>query len=140
MFIACVSTNYMFCASLYAYESLGGFLGIFHVPIVTQMLTVCTTLGYVCYINKDFKVWKGMLLVFIVLVVAFIFIALIFSSWTLSAIFCSVACFYGLFLLLLARLIMFDGLHMLDKDDYMAGAIMMYLDFILLPFYMIKRP
>ena len=101
-----------------------------------QFLTLCSVLSYVVQITKDFYVWQGMLRVFLVLFIGFIILSLIFKAWVLTALMMLIHCVYGMFLLFLGKLIMFEGLHQFEKEEFLAGSIMIYLDAVLLPFYM----
>ena len=105
------------------------------------ILTVCITLAVTIYAwtaKTDFTVMRGMMFVFGMAFFWFLILSLCFGVWmpTLWASLC--ICLYGLFLLCDTQLIFGKNRYKLSIDDYVAGAMMIYIDIIMIFIYMLQ--
>lgn len=111
---------------------------VFMAAVMTLGITIGLTI-YAMTTKEDFTYCGGMLFIF-----GFIFaIACIFMIFTsnpvLHVIFAAIGvCFYGIYLIYDTQLIMGNKKHKLSVDDYILGAIIIYLDIILIFLYLLK--
>ena len=85
----------------------------------------------------DFNIMRGMIFVFAMAIMWFFILSLCFGYWMTTLWSCIAVCLYGLFLLCDTQLIIKKGRHGLSIDDYIAGAMLIYSDIIMIFIYMI---
>lgn len=106
--------------------------------IMTLSIVVALTI-YAMITKEDFTYFWGILFIFgMIMLVSGIF--LIFTSNPILHIIYSAVgvCFYGIYLIYDTQLIMGNKKHSLSVDDYILGAILIYLDIIMIFLYLIK--
>jgi FtsH-binding integral membrane protein len=105
--------------------------------IGTAAITGAVTI-YAFTTKIDFNVMRGMFFVIGMAILWFFILSLIFNIW-LTTLWSSIAvCLYGLFLLCDTQLIIKKGRHGLSVDDYIAGAMLIYSDIIMIFIYLIQ--
>jgi FtsH-binding integral membrane protein len=109
---------------------------IYKAAISTAMITGAVTL-YAFTTKIDFNVMRGMLFVFAMALTWFFILSLCFGYWMTTFWSSICVCLYGLFLLCDTQLIIKKGRHGLSIDDYVAGAMLIYSDIIMIFIYMI---
>ena len=100
---------------------------------MTALVTVALTF-YACTTKTDFTMCGGL---FLLLFVALIMLVLVsffmsFASWWHPVLSAVLVVFYGLFLIYDTQLIAGGKKHELSYDDYIVGALLLYIDIIML--------
>ena len=107
--------------------------------VMTAGVTFALTL-YACTTKTDFTMCGGlffMLSMVLLLIVIFSWF-MTFSGWwhpIISGLLCVI---YGLYLIYDTQLIVGKGQHKLSKDDYIIGALLLYIDIIMLFLELLK--
>ncbi|CAD8142849.1 unnamed protein product [Paramecium octaurelia] len=110
--------------------------------VIALSMTVLMTMGltlYACTTKEDFTICTGLLWsLAICLLLLFIF-TLIFPSRLLSIIYSIFAIFvYSIYIIVDTQLIVGSKRHSLQKDDYIIGALILYIDIIILFLELLK--
>ena len=111
---------------------------VFMAAIMTLGITVSLTI-YAMTTKSDFTYMGGCLFVF-GMVFCLVGIFMLFTANPyLHVIYAAIGvCFYGLYLIYDTQLIMGNKRHELSNDDYILGAIIIYLDIILIFLYLLE--
>jgi hypothetical protein len=109
---------------------------VYEAAILTFAITGAVTL-YAFTTKTDFTVMRGMMFVFSMALLWFMILSLCFGVWmpTFWASIC--VCFYGLFLLCDTQMIVGKHKVKLSIDDYIAGAMLIYIDIIMIFIYLL---
>ncbi|CAK60525.1 unnamed protein product (macronuclear) [Paramecium tetraurelia] len=110
--------------------------------VIALSMTVLMTMGltlYACTTKEDFTICTGLLWsLAICLIMLFIF-SLIYPSRLLSIIYSIFAIFlYSIYIIVDTQLIVGSKRHSLQKDDYIIGALILYIDIIILFLELVK--
>ena len=106
---------------------------------MTALLTVALTF-YACTTKTDFTVCGGLffiLIVVILLLVIFSFF-MTFVQWWHPLVTALLLVFYGLFLIYDTQLIAGGKKHSLSYDDYIVGALILYIDIMMIFLELLK--
>ena len=68
----------------------------------------------------------------------FVILSCIYGDWFTSFLCGLFVCLYGLFLLCDTQLVVGKGRHKLSLDDYVAGAMLIYTDIIMIFVYLLQ--
>ncbi|CAD8132146.1 unnamed protein product [Paramecium pentaurelia] len=110
--------------------------------IIALSMTVLMTMGltmYACTTKEDFTICTGLLWsLAICLLMLFIF-SLLFPSRLIQIIYSILAIFlYSIYIIVDTQLIVGSKRHSLQKDDYIIGALILYIDIIILFLELLK--
>lgn len=125
IFTLCESYLVAFISSMYTAIS------VMTAALMTAGMTITLTL-YALFTKRDFTMFGGALCVitFSILALCFLGIFINFPVWWHPFIATILIVLYGLYLIYDTQLIAGKGKHSLGYDDYIIGALMLYIDII----------
>ena len=111
--------------------------------LVAALMTTGLTFGLTCYAcltKKDFTTCYGVMFTFLIAFMLFgIFFAILGSNSFLRLIYCTIGiCIYGVYLVIDTQLIAGGRKRSLTYDDYIIGALHLYIDIVGLFLYMLR--
>lgn len=109
---------------------------VYEAAILTFGITGAVTL-YAFTTKTDFTVMRGMMFVFSMSLTMFFILSLCFGVWMPTFWACLCVCLYGLFLLCDTQMIVGKHKVKLSIDDYIAGAMLIYIDIIMIFIYLL---
>ena len=104
---------------------------------LTVLITVAVS-AYACYTKTDFTICGGLIFILSFALTGFLLISWILGIW-LNTLFCTlIIILYGIFLIYDTQLIIGKGRHKMGIDDYVAGAMILYIDIIMIFTYLLS--
>ena len=127
IFTACQAFVFAFICSMYPLDIVLAAAGL------TAAMTIALTI-YACTTDTDYTVCGGLFWILGVALLGLIIISwfLTFVKWWHPFLSCLLIIFYGLFLIYDTQLIAGGGKWKLSYDDYVVGALLLYVDIMML--------
>lgn len=111
---------------------------VFMAAVMTLGITVALTI-YAMFTKTDFTYCGGALFIFGMCFLLVGIFLLFTNNAVLHVIYSAIGvCFYGIYLIYDTQLIMGNKAHQLSIDDYILGALLLYLDIILIFLYLLE--
>ncbi|CAG9311312.1 unnamed protein product [Blepharisma stoltei] len=141
-----VPTNYIILSIFTLCESLiVGAIASFYDPVsvfIAALMTLGATLGltaYAMYAKQNFNALLGILFSFVFSILIFgILIAIFFDTHALDTLIClGWVVIYSIYIVIDTQLILGNGKYGLSNEDYIPGALFLYIDIIRLFIYIL---
>lgn len=136
-----IPNNYIFLCVFTFFESIAvaalwaisnDFLLVFIAESMACLIVAALTL-YAFWTNEETTTFEGFILVLVPTMVITLLFLVIFQSWTLNIIYCGLAVLlFGIFLIVDTQMIKEGKYDSISEDDYIIGALFIYIDIILL--------
>ena len=105
---------------------------------MTLVMTVSLTL-YACFTKTDITMWGGVLFCISIGLTIFMILAIVIgSNWLYMVLSCIAVVLYGIYLVYDTQLIMGNKRYKLSEEDYIIGALCLYVDIIMIFLYILE--
>jgi FtsH-binding integral membrane protein len=89
--------------------------------------------------ERDFTIWGGLLSAFVMCIIMFMLFAMIFRTDFLNLFFCILSVLiFTLYLIIDTQMIMGDKKYELSGEDYILGALILYMDIVMIFIYILR--